>query len=142
IPTDTIKYNLQTKPGDRLSKDVIRRDIKALYALGHFDDIRVEEEASATGSIVTFVVKEKRVIRTVKYDGIKSITSSDIAEKLRETKASLTQETPYDPIKINKATALIKTMLGEKGHVDATVTATTEDIDPGAIAVTFKVDEG
>ena len=30
IPTDTIKYNLQTKSGGQLSKDVIRRDMKAL----------------------------------------------------------------------------------------------------------------
>jgi len=40
IPTETIKYNLQTKPGDQLDKDVIRRDIKGLHALGHFDEIR------------------------------------------------------------------------------------------------------
>ena len=33
-------------------------------------------------------------------------------------------------------------MLAEKGHQDATVEATTEDIPPSAIAVTFKVDEG
>src|SRR5438876_12304209 len=69
IPTDTIKYNLQSKPGGQLDKDVIRRDIKALYALGHFDDIRVEEEPGTTGQIVTFVVKEKRLIRSIKYDG-------------------------------------------------------------------------
>src|SRR2546421_6434225 len=73
IPTDTIKYNLQTKPGGQLSKDVIRRDMKALYALGHFDDIRVEQEPGTTGQIVTFVVKEKQLIRSIKYDGIKSI---------------------------------------------------------------------
>jgi outer membrane protein insertion porin family len=142
IPTDTIKYNLQTKPGGQLDKDVIRRDIKALYALGHFDDIRVEQESGTTGQIITFVVKEKRVIRAVKYEGIKSITSSDIVEKLRENKASLTQESPYDPNKVKKATAVIKTMLAEKGRVDATVAVTTEDVEPGAIVITFKVDEG
>jgi outer membrane protein insertion porin family len=142
IPTDTIKHNLQTKPGEQLDKDVIRRDIKALYALGHFDDIRVEEEVGKTGQIVTFVVKEKKVIRTVKYDGIKSITNSEIAEKLRENKATINLESPYDPNKIKKATAVIKMMLAEKGHEDATVTAATEDIPPSAIAITFKVDEG
>jgi outer membrane protein insertion porin family len=142
IPTETIKYTIQTKPGEQLDKDAIRRDIKALYSLGHFDDIRVEEEPGANGLILTFVVKEKKVIRTVKYDGIKSITSSEIAERLKENKGSITQESPYDPNKIKKATAVIKMMLAEKGHQDATVTAITEDVPPGAVAITFKVDEG
>src|SRR2546428_10424011 len=142
IPTDTIKYNLQSKPGGQLDKDVIRRDIKALYALGHFDDIRVEEEPGTTGQIVTFVVKEKRLIRSIKYDGIKSVTGSDIAERFRETKTGVNQEAPYDPIKIKKATAVIKTMLAEKGREDATIAVMTEDIAPGAVGLTFKVDEG
>ena len=32
IPGDTIKYNIQTKAADTLNPDVIRRDIKTLYA--------------------------------------------------------------------------------------------------------------
>lgn len=142
IPTETIKYNLETKPGEQLEKDVIRRDIKALYALGHFDDIRVEEEPGRSGLIVTFIVKEKKVVRTVKYDGIKSITASEITEKLAENKVGINQESPYDPNKVKKAAALIKAMLGEKGHKEAIVTTTTEDVPPNAIAVIFKVDEG
>ena len=142
IPTETIKYNIQTKQGGRLDKDVIRRDIKALYAMGHFDDIRVEEEPGDAGLTVTFAVREKKVVRTVKYDGIKSITTSEIVEKLKENKTSITQESPYDPIKIKKATAIIKMMLAEKGHEDATVTAVTQDIPPAAVAITFKIDEG
>src|SRR5213592_4867563 len=60
IPTATIKYNIHTKPGKQLDEDVIRRDIKALYSSGQFDDIRVEEEAGESGQIVTFVVREKK----------------------------------------------------------------------------------
>ena len=142
IPTETIKYNLQTKPNDRFNPNVIRRDIKTLYALGHFDDIRVDEEEGKSGKIITFVVREKKLIRSVKYDGVKSITNSEILDKLKEKKASISQESPYDPTKIRKAETIIKMMLAEKGHQDATVEATTEDIPPSAIAVTFKVDEG
>src|SRR5215510_12460190 len=58
VPQDTIKYQLQTKAGDRLNPDVIRADVKRLYAQGYFDDIRVEEEDGKTGKIITFWVKE------------------------------------------------------------------------------------
>jgi outer membrane protein insertion porin family len=142
IPTETIKYNLQTKPNDQFNPNIIRRDIKTLYALGHFDDIRVDEEQGRTGKIITFVVREKKLIRSIKYDGLSSVTNSEVLDKLKEKKASISQESPYDPTKIRKAETIIKMMLAEKGHQDATVEATTEDIPPSAIAVTFKVNEG
>src|SRR5215471_18573477 len=69
IPTDTIKYQLQTKPNDRFNMDVIRADIRRLYAQGHFDDIRVDEERGKTGRIVIFTIREKKTIRSVKYEG-------------------------------------------------------------------------
>src|SRR5438093_381406 len=113
IPSDTIKYNLQTKPNDQFNPNVIRRDIKTLYALGHFDDIRVEEDQGKTGKIIIFRVTEKKLIRSVKYEGVKSITNSEILEKLRDKKASISQESPYDPTKIRKAETIIKMMLAE-----------------------------
>jgi outer membrane protein insertion porin family len=142
IPKDTILYQLQTKAGDRLNPEVIRADVKRLYAQGHFDDIRVEEEDGKTGKIITFFVVEKKTIRSVKYEGLNSITNSEVLEKLRDKKASITQESTYDPSKIKKAETIIKMMLAEKGHQDATIEATTEDVPPNSIALTFKVNEG
>jgi len=142
IPQDTIKYQLQTKAGDRLNMDVIRGDVKRLYAQGHFDDIRVDEEDGKTGKIIIFSVKEKKTIRSVKYEGLNSITNSEVLEKLRDKKATISQESTYDPSKIKKAETIIKMMLAEKGHQDATIEASTEDVPPNSVAVTFKVDEG
>ena len=142
IPQDTIKYQLQTKAGDRFNSDVIRGDVKRLYAQGHFDDIRVEEEQGKTGKIIIFWVREKKTIRSVRYEGLNSITNSEVLEKLREKKASISQESTYDPSRIKKAETIIKMMLAEKGRQDATIEATTEDIPPNSVAVTFKVNEG
>src|SRR5436190_18906776 len=142
IPQDTIKYQLQTKAGDRFNPETIRGDVKRLYAQGHFDDIRVEEEQGKTGKIIVFWVKEKKTIRSVKYEGLNSITNSEVLEKLRDKKATISQESTYDPSKIKKAETIIKMMLAEKGHQDATIDTTTEDVTPNAVAVTFKVNEG
>src|SRR5215472_13416675 len=142
VPQDTIKYQLQTKAGDRLNMDVIRADVKRLYAQGHFDDIRVEEEDGKTGKIIIFWVKEKKTIRSVKYEGLNSITNSEVLEKLRDKKATISQESTYDPSKIKKAETIIKMMLAEKGHQDATIETSTEDVPPNSVAVTFNVKEG
>ena len=142
IPQDTIKYQLQTKAGDRFNPETIRGDVKRLYAQGHFDDIRVEEEPGKTGKVIRFVVQEKKTIRSVKYEGLNSITNSEVLEKLREKKATISQESTYDPSKIKKAENVIKMMLAEKGHQDATIEASTEEIPPNSVAVTFNVKEG
>src|SRR5262245_27977399 len=142
IPTDTVKYQLQTKRNDRLNPAIIAADVKRLYAQGHFDDIRVDQDTGKSGIIVTFSVKEKKTVRSVKYAGLNSITNSEVLDKLREKKSTITQESTYDPSRVKKAESIIKMMLAEKGHQDATIETTTEDIPPNAIALTFKVNEG
>src|SRR5690349_14647903 len=143
IPGDTIKYNIQTKAGDTLNPDVIRRDIKTLYAQGYFDDIRVDEEPGKSGGvIVVFTVQEKRMVRSIDFVGINTISKSDILDKLKERKIGISQESPYDPSKIRRVEGAIKAMLAEKGHQDATVDTETEDVPPNSIKLTFKVNEG
>src|SRR6266581_3313868 len=115
IPTETIKFNIQTKVGDTLNRDIIRRDVKTLYALSYFDDVRVDEEESPSGLIIMFVVKEKPIVRSIDYKGLNSIT---------------------------KAEVIIREMLAEKGRQNATVEAKTEDIPPNATTITFEVNEG
>jgi len=38
IPTESIRFQLQTKPGKRFNLRVIDADIRRLYAMGHFED--------------------------------------------------------------------------------------------------------
>jgi outer membrane protein insertion porin family len=143
IPKDTIKYHLQTKPGDVLRPEVIRRDVKELYAQMFFDDIRVDaEDGEHGGIVVVFVVKERPLIRSIDFTGANSISRSDILEKLKEKKISVSQESPYDASKIKHVEGVIKAMLAEKGHQDATVDTTTEDIPPNSVKLTFKINEG
>ena len=143
IPSETIKYNLRTKPGDTLSPEVIRRDMKTLYAQGFFDDIRVNEEDGKNGGIiVVFIVSEKKLIRSIDFAGINAISKSDILDKLKERKIGISQESPFDPARVKRVEATIKAMLAEKGHQDATVETETEDVPPNAVKLTFRVNEG
>src|SRR5262245_50187522 len=108
IPTATIKYNIQTKPGQPMTAATIDRDVKALYALGYFDDIRVEEETGSRGPIVIFQVNERPLIRTVTYLGLQSITNAEILERFKEQKIDIRQDSPYDPVRVRRAQSVIK----------------------------------
>ncbi|MCK4986224.1 MAG: outer membrane protein assembly factor BamA, partial [Desulfobacterales bacterium] len=60
---------VKTQPGDIYNLKSLSEDLKAIYAMGDFDDIQVETEASPDGNKVTFRVKEKPTLRNVIISG-------------------------------------------------------------------------
>ena len=91
VPQDTLRALIITKRGDIFNEDVLRRDFMALWNTGRFDDIRLETEPGTTGLIVRFVLTERRVIRSINYEGIKSVTVSEILDRFKERKVGLSR---------------------------------------------------
>ena len=77
IEVDAIKRVVKTKPGDIYNLKSLSEDLKAIYAMGYFDDIQVETEALPDGNKVTFRVKEKPTLRNVRISGNRWVFDSD-----------------------------------------------------------------
>ncbi|WP_238325881.1 outer membrane protein assembly factor BamA [Bryobacter aggregatus] len=142
VPQDTLRALIITKKGDRYSEDALNRDFMALWNTARFDDIRLEREAGRTGWIIRFVVTERRVVRSIKYDGMKSITVSEILDRFKERKVGLQVEQQYDPNKVQRAANTLKEYLSERGRQFATVTPEIRQIPPSSLEVNFRVSEG
>jgi outer membrane protein insertion porin family len=83
------------------------------------------------------------VIRRIRYEGIHSISESDILDRFKEKKVGLTVESQFDPTKIKKAEVVLQELLGEHGHQFAKVTPQYERIaSSNAVILVFKIDEG
>jgi outer membrane protein insertion porin family len=142
VPQDTLRALIVTRRGDFYSEDTLRRDFQALWNTGRFDDIRLETEPSAGGIIVRFVVTERPVIRTIKYEGAKSVTVSEILDRFKERKVGLSVESQYDPNKVQRAAVVLKELLAERGRQFAKVEPDIRRIPPSSLEVIFNVDEG
>lgn len=142
VPQDTLRALIFTKKGDRFDQEALNRDFMALWNTGRFDDIRLEREPGRAGMIVRFVVQERRVVRSIKYDGMKSITVSEILDRFKERKVGLQVETQYDPNRVQRAANVLKEYLAERGRQFATVTPELRQIPPSSLEVNFKVFEG
>jgi outer membrane protein insertion porin family len=142
VPQDTLRALIFTKKGDKLDREVLRRDFMALWNTGRFDDITLETEPGKTGIIVRFQVAERRVVRSIKYDGMKSITVSEILDRFKERKVGLTVESQYDPNRVQRAAVVLKEYLSERGRQFATVTPDIRQIPPSSLSVNFVVNEG
>ncbi len=142
VPQDTLRAMILSRTGDILSDDTLRRDFMILWNTGRFDDIRLETEPGKTGLIVRFVLTERRVIRSITYEGIHSVTVSEILDRFKERRVGLSVESQYDPDKVQRATVALKEFLAERGRQYATVEPQIEQIPPSSLKVTFNVNEG
>lgn len=142
VPQDTLRALIFTKKGDKYDPEALHRDFMSLWNTGRFDDISIETEAGTAGWIVRFVVTERRVIRSIKYEGNKSLTVSEILDRFKERRVGLTVEQQYEPAKIQRAVNVLKEYLAERGRQFAVVTPEVRQIPPSSIEVTFKIQEG
>jgi outer membrane protein insertion porin family len=143
VPQDTLRAMIFSKVGDVYNEDTLRRDFMALWNTNRFDDIRLETEKGERGGVVvTFVVTERPVIRDIKYEGAKSVSTSDILDRFKERKVGLTVESMYDPNVVNHAAVVLKDLVAEHGHQFATVTPELRRIPPSSLEVIFNVVEG
>ena len=142
ISRDGLLARIFSKPGDAFDEGSLRRDFMVLWNSGRFDDLRLEIEQGERGKIVRFVVVERRVIRTIRYEGNKSATISDILERFKERRVGLTVESNYDPTRVQRAVIVLRELLGERGRQYAKVEPEVRQIPPSSIEIVFNVEEG
>src|SRR5215472_4509796 len=146
IRTDTLKARIFSREGDPYNEETLRRDFQALWNTQFFEDVKLRVEDSPkhpNGEVISFEVKERPVIRRIRYDGIHSISESDILDRFKDKKVGLTVESQFDPTKIKKAEVVLKELLGEHGRQFANVTPQYERIaSTNAVILIFKIEEG
>ena len=112
IQEDTIRFYIQSRQGEPYDAGRLELDLRALYKANFFDNIEVEERDGDTGKIVTFIVKEKSLIRSIEYSGNKSFTESNILDHFKTKKVGLTVDSQYEPSKIRAAERALKDLIG------------------------------
>jgi outer membrane protein insertion porin family len=142
VRQDTLQALIYTKKGDRFDEESLHRDFMQLWNSGRFDDIRIEREPGKEGWIIRFVVVERPVVRTIKYEGNKSVSVSDILDRYKDRKVGLVVESQYDPNKVQRARNVLLELLAEHGHLSATVDPQIRRVPPSSLEITFKINEG
>ena len=146
VRSDTLKARVFSREGDPYNEDTLRRDFQALWNTQFFEDVKLRVEDSpkrADAKIIVFEVKERPQIRRIRYDGIHSVSESDILDRFKERKVGLSVESQFDPTKIKKAEVVLKELLGEHGRQFAKVTPQYERIaSSNAVILVFKIEEG
>jgi outer membrane protein insertion porin family len=62
------------------------------------------------------VLTERRVVRSIKYEGMKSVTVSEILDRFKDRRVGLSVESQYDPNRVQRAVVVLKEFLAERGR--------------------------
>lgn len=137
IETDAIKRKITSKPGDIFSAKTISQDIKMIFDMGFFDDVRVEAEDRPDGKVVVFIVKEKSTIRIIRVKGNKIFQDDEIRDNLDIRTGSI-----LNLSRINSNIERIETVYKEKNYHNIHVTYEIEELENNQADLTFIIDEG
>ncbi len=82
IEESAIRAQIKIKEGDIFSPRALREDLKAIFQLGYFQDVRAEKRDWDRGKAVVFLVEEKPVVKEIKFSGNKALKTSDLQEAI------------------------------------------------------------
>ncbi len=137
IDKDAILAVVKTKKGDLFNPRTIREDIKSIFKLGYFRDIKVEVEDLPQGKLVRFIVKEKPIVKQILIKGNKVISDEKIKEAI-----SLKVNSIFKQDLLTKSVNQIKTLYEKEGYYDAKVKYEVVSIDKQTVKVVFRIEEG
>ena len=141
IPEETIRFYIQSRQGEPYDETRLGHDLRALYKANFFENIEIQETDGDIGKIVTFILKEKPLIRSIEYSGNKSFTESNILGAFEEKKVGLTVDSQYDSVKLRAAERALKELMIQHGKLQGTVHTEIESAPPGTVRLRFVFDE-
>ncbi len=137
IEADAIKARVTSKPGDAYNPQQVAADVREVFGLGFFRNVRVLTEETKDGRVLTFDVEENPVVRQIAIAGNDSIDG----EKIRDALTLTTGATLDYPL-LYENVARIEGLYRAEGFYQAKVSQRIEPLAQGSVAVTFEVDEG
>ena len=137
IEGDAIKKIIKTKPGDVYLAKSLSQDLKAVYSMGYFEDIRIEAEESPQGKVIIFKIKEKPTIRIIRFKGNKVYKDDEIKENLSIRTGSI-----LNTFKVRGNIKLIEELYKEKSYHNVKVTYNIQQLENNQADLEFVIQEG
>jgi len=137
IEKETIQAMIKSKVGTVFSQEAIQGDIKSLYSLGYFDDIRVEIEPFEGGVKLIFILKEKPIIVEIDFQGNKEFETDKLKEKVTITAGAFANHA----LIMDNVEKLIS-FYNSEGYWQASVLPVIRKVSDEGVALTFQIEEG
>jgi outer membrane protein insertion porin family len=142
ISTNTIISKMKTKVGSVYLENIVSDDIKRLYLLGFFSDIKVETQDYKEGVKLVITVAERPIIESITFEGLRHLYMKE--ERLRELINFKSKEKQYLDYPTLKEDCLsLKKFYEKKGYSNAKVDyKVTVNSETNKASITIIAQEG
>lgn len=138
ITRERILKAVETKVGDEYSLSALREDLKRIYRLGFFSDVKIDTSPFQEGIKVKFIVEERFLVGKIIFKGNKKIRKGTLLEEI-----GLKVGEVYSEKKIEETKEEILSLYKEKRYYQAEVQEEVKiDKEEGKVNVTFNIKEG
>ena len=133
----TIRFYLETETGKVYVPRTLSEDVKRLYALETFDDIRVTAEEVEGGMRLIITVTEKPTVRRVTYSGNRAIQEEEIDERIQ-----LKERSTFDRGLLNDTITGLQNHYRESGYYFAHVRPDIASVADNQVDIELVITEG
>ncbi len=137
IDSGAILRKIKSKAGDIYSPSTLREDLKAIYAMGFFNDVQIDVGDGPKGKDILFKVVEKPVISSLVVEGVDELKEEDVLGA-----ANIKEHFILNPAKINAAVEAIRELYKSKGFYNTQVKSEISYPDKEGAVVRLVIDEG
>ncbi|WP_300672138.1 outer membrane protein assembly factor BamA [Desulfoluna sp.] len=138
IEADAILRVVRAKADDRLKNDALTRDMKSIYRMGYFEDIKVVAEHHEDGTAtVIFRVKEKPTIRNVLVKGNQIFDDEKVKKNITLSKGAI-----FNTGSLNTSIKQIESLYNEKHYYKTKVNYRLIDVENNQADLEFTLEEG
>jgi outer membrane protein insertion porin family len=138
ISTTTIVSKIKTRIGQPYLVNIASDDLKRLYLLGYFSDVRIDTEDYKGGIKVIIEVVEKPIIEKLIFSGVRRLSISRVKEDLKSKEGQY-----LDYPKINEDLVTIKELYAKRGFADVDVVHSIDiNKETNKASLSFVIQEG
>ena len=137
LDKDVVLLRLTTKKGETLDPRAINTDLKAVYELGFFDDVKIVLRDVSGGKKMVVQVVEKPRILAIAVKGAKERSSDEILKAANSKKGAI-----LNPKVLTEDLNAIREIYRKDGYYNAKVSHEIETAGQGQARLNFVIDEG
>jgi len=133
VEPETVRSYLTFTTGDAYDPAQIDESLKALFATGLFEDVRIRRE----GSTVVIVVQENPIVARVAFEGNREVEDDTLASEVQ-----LKARAVYTRARVQADVQRILDVYRRQGYYAAAVNPKIINLDNNRIDVVFEISEG
>jgi outer membrane protein insertion porin family len=137
IEESAVKAKITQMIGETLSQEKTNEDIKNIFKMGYFDDVRAEIEPFEGGVRLLYVVKEKPIITKIEFQGNKKFKDSKLREKITISTGSIA-----DVVLVQDNANKLRAFYEEEGYWLSQIVPVIKTVAPDEVTLTYQIAEG